>query len=367
MGTVQNLGVVQYEGSNIAQGKAYHSFDGFKGSSHRGSVAPRVKLITDTIKVKGHTGLDLGCSVGGVSLHLAAAGAKMTGIDYDPQAIAVGREYAKKSKLPPTFVCEDITLETIRTYAPRADFVVWFSQWMWFVKAHGLEAGLDAIWEIGRRKVSFFFETSLGDGMAGKVMRHHGINAERMTGILNDCFVNVRNLGIGDGWRNRPVWYCHVPQSITVKAQPENRVIRLGSDRVMKMQPSDNAIREAAALRALSGPHFPRLLHADEECIVMEYAGQQLHKLPPDWQTQEAEILAGLTAAGIIHRDIRPANLCIRNGVIKLIDFSWAGPIGEDSAKLPSGLGSRYKAPDGFSDDHSLRSSLLAIKMKRAK
>lgn len=84
--------------------------------------------------------------------------------------------------------------------------------------------------------------------------------------------------------------------------------------------------REAAFLMRLDGRHAPRLLASGDDWIEMEHCGTELSadNLPADWRAQSAEIAAFLAEAGIIHRDIKPGNILVKDDLFYLIDFGWA-------------------------------------------
>jgi hypothetical protein len=129
------------------------------------------------------------------------------------------------------------------------------------------------------------------------------------------------------------------------------------------------ALREEGLLRRLEGPHFPRAISARQEngysVVVMErIAGDLLvSDVPGVAGTPGAlarffdgclEVLEGLRAAGIRHRDIRPSNIIVRDGAPVLIDFGWA-QTDDDPFITPPGLGASSRPPDGtFCDVYSM-------------
>ena len=363
---IKQLGQQRYAGSNTQPGKAYHSFDGYSGPSHRGNVQPRVNKILKAYKVDGKCGLDLGCSIGGVSFALQRRGAKMIGVDYDDQAINVARAVIESTGLNPVFINKSITNEFIRSTIDRCDFVVWFSQWMWFVELHGISAGIDAIYEIGSKGKTLFFETSTGDGMAGKAMRKHNISNERIITILKDCFKKVVDLGVGDNWKARHIYHCSGSLAQAWRGYVGTKFHRLSYDIVRKTANQNIVLHERKAINRLSGGHFPKLMRDDSpECIYMNYCGQRLAALPSNWRDQCEEILSELLKANIQHRDIRPQNLLFRNGKIILCDFGWCTIDGiSHSPNTPRRLGSDFKAPHGFDDKYSLYKSMGYLKRK---
>lgn len=210
----ENLDGRNYGGSGLQKGRAYHNIPilGHKNLLyHRGNTEKRVDLILKHSDVKGKRILDLGCSVGGISCSLAKEGARVVGIDYDPTAIKVAKAVAEAYKLDAEFYCGDIYDSAI--VKESFDVCVWFDQFMWLVHKYGRGRALSFLIDISKNVPELWFETSVGDGMAGTSMRLAAITSqETMLNILKTetCYNRVDNLGtIDDGWYSRPIFHCY--------------------------------------------------------------------------------------------------------------------------------------------------------------
>jgi hypothetical protein len=84
--------------------------------------------------------------------------------------------------------------------------------------------------------------------------------------------------------------------------------------------------------------------------------------LPVNWKTQMYRLLMELGNRNCCHRDIRPANLLVKQGRLCLIDFQWATNVSEEvPGEWPERLGGAYKCPDGYDDHWSLHKSLSEV------
>lgn len=122
---------------------------------------------------------------------------------------------------------------------------------------------------------------------------------------------------------------------------------------------------EGRILKRIQSDHFPRLFDymPDTKTILLEDCGEPLstENLPKDWKEQMAEILEDLQFNGIMHRDIRPDNFMVKEGIIKLIDFGWARGLDEEPDSVPDCLGFPYKPSYGFDDAFSMRKVIKGL------
>jgi hypothetical protein len=132
-------------------------------------------------------------------------------------------------------------------------------------------------------------------------------------------------------------------------------------DRLLKQATGDLAAHEAEMLRLVQGPHFPRVLKVEQlegySVLTLErIAGLNLlDALPKVSATPKSAasfmgeclaILGELRAARLEHRDVRPANLMVREGRPVLLDFGWAQAEGKPFL-TPSHLGLFERIPSG--------------------
>ena len=80
--------------------------------------------------------------------------------------------------------------------------------------------------------------------------------------------------------------------------------------------------------------------------IITEYAGEKINKfnIPNDYKQQINNILNILEANNCRHNDIKPEELLVLNGKIRIIDFGWAYELNQDNPDYwPKSLGGKFK------------------------
>lgn len=148
-------------------------------------------------------------------------------------------------------------------------------------------------------------------------------------------------------------------------------VVSKGEGIVTKKQDSFLAYslidNEERILSKISSIHFPRCISKNEGELSIEDCGEQLtvDNLPSDWKTQLIEILMDLRTNSIQHRDIKPDNIFVKDGVIKLIDFGWSKLSDEeDTVSPPACLGYPFRASWGWDDNYSMRQVIKQLEYK---
>lgn len=199
-------------GGSTTPGWSYHNIPGVDGASHRTDTSERVEHIAASFDLTGRYGVDLGCSVGGISFAMLDAGAaRMRGYDYDRQAIATARHIRNQRNANATFTVADLTDEV--TWAAivndRPDFVVWMSNWMWVAQQAGERFARERLELIGEHVDALIFETAeQGVSMAGSA-------SIRTAGDVFDLLAETTPYRIvnagpppGDRWHGRSVFIC---------------------------------------------------------------------------------------------------------------------------------------------------------------
>src|ERR1700691_1655323 len=126
--------------------------------------------------------------------------------------------------------------------------------------------------------------------------------------------------GMGEVYRARDT---KLKRDVALKVLPE--VFAKDSGRMMRFQ------REAEVLAALNHSNIAQIYGVEERALVMELVPGESLKGPLSLETalnyakQIADALEAAHDKGIIHRDVKPANIMITPaGVVKVLDFGLA-------------------------------------------
>ena len=374
---VQGIKGMSFPGSSVEDGTLYHDLPGMSFLHHRPNTEARVKQILEYVPVKGKRVLDIGCSAGGISLGLAAAGGEVTGVDVDVQALKVAQLAASQLGLDVRFEEMDILKGEIEEY----DIIIWLSQWMWCVKEIDLWPAVDLLHTISRKGQTLIFESAADDGSAGMV----GLSQEDVRAFLEYAAVQKTIVTVPpiEGWYHRPLHVCVTPETswetpFSIISRTEtNKVTKIFKDPMEAYFPGHNQTsypwmkdREAEAMRRLKDQvGFPQLHQVGEDRVEMSWGGWRETVKGGRWG-QARGILKKLGKAGIRHRDIKPGNLLALNGVLHLIDFSWCLFDDEEDTPDPAPEGLNCEAPDwikwGNTDEEAMARSFDWIIKKEA-
>ena len=110
---------------------------------------------------------------------------------------------------------------------------------------------------------------------------------------------------------------------------------------------------------------FPQLLYFNDNLrmIVTIDEGELLTKrnIPYDYNNQGNNLIKELKRNNCRHNDIKPTELVIKEGKIKLIDFGWAHEYDKENPESwPECLGDKYKCSP-YNDKCSLKKTLEYI------
>lgn len=196
-----------FPGSSVHDNWTYHDLPfGVPFKSHRHKTQKRVDQILAHYSVRGKQGLDLGCSVGGLTFRLQQAGANMLGVDYDQQSIDVANELEAEHQTGAAFLCIDILPHWVMGLTVDQDFVIFLDTWMWVAQAAGVDFAKNVLKIISHKVDMLFFSTSQGISMA----KSHIKCAAHVQELLEETTdYKVEAIGtVIDGWYPRVMFKC---------------------------------------------------------------------------------------------------------------------------------------------------------------
>ena len=105
----------------------------------------------------------------------------------------------------------------------------------------------------------------------------------------------------------------------------------------------------------------------NNKTITTIYSGEKINKynIPSDWEDQRDNIIKVLNNHNCRHNDIKPDEILIDQGKIKLVDFGWAYELNKENPDIwPKCLGAEFKCNKEnlmFDDRCSFDKAILSI------
>lgn len=119
--------------------------------------------------------------------------------------------------------------------------------------------------------------------------------------------------------------------------------------------------------------YIAKPIHFDDSTrtITLEYAGENVNakNLPENWEEQRDNILLELESYNCAHNDIKPGEILVHDGQIKIVDFGWAHELNEKYPSYwPTGVGDIFKCNEPgneYNDRYSFNKSIQHILKKK--
>jgi serine/threonine protein kinase len=174
----------------------------------RHDLVHRTNLFKSVYDFRGKTGIDLGSAIGGITFSMQLTGATMTGVELNKQAHEIALETESCFKTGANFILADVNdfSYNIQEY----DVCLWLANFMWIATQKGMNEAINCLERISNKCSNMFFETSLGDGGAGAIMRKNKLTSiESITHLLTQHtpYKNIRRIGTTKNWHQRPLWF----------------------------------------------------------------------------------------------------------------------------------------------------------------
>lgn len=387
---ISKLGTGEYkDGSSVEAGYTYHPipFEEFKDIPyHKDACVDEWKLLNAIEDFKEKNVLEIGCANGYFSFNMARMGANVTAFEADSDVCSINNliknEKCSAGPWGELSFRDDSIVSTIgKEGLTDFDVCLMLNVHMWLVKQHGLETVTGLLKLIAKHCKVLYFQTAHAES-SGLYRVETLQNHEDIVAHLKDAgfeFIELisTSQAHGDGIRymyramtvDKVLFQSHKTK---VDLLSDGTVVKRHLPPVVKEVENDHTppSREAKFLLALSHTDkFPQLISVGPSHIRMSYCGEPLtaESIPQDIVKQLSDILLALQTAGINHNDIKPSELCVADGVVRLIDLEWATAEGESlptGPDAPQDIGGKFRSPAGHSDAFSLLLSLDAIETK---
>lgn len=382
----------------------FHGYQHFRLSktqieilSDKGYLREKQRLLERVLfpqRIRGRTLVDLGTNNGMFAFWASLQGAgHVVGVDLDEEYLDIAEE--ARSRL--SFDKVRFVRKKVEQWTQQADIVLAMALIHWVYSCTATMGSLDAImrWLAGITKDLLIVEWIDPDDAAMRQFGHVEWNrnhtnapytADEFRRALDTHFERAFYIGslrpgrhLYGAWKHEnecnsanplPLLY---PEETIVSSrfltehngtEYWTRVHHIGG-RAIKQATGDTAAREHRFLQRLSGSAFPATYGAKLENVysVAEFEWIDGDPLPAaakelrqnersliDFASRCVGILRALADAGITHRDIREANILVRDGHPVLFDFGWAVSR-DDSIFEPFNLNKRGRAPEGDRSD----------------
>src|SRR5262249_28712059 len=119
----------------------------------------------------------------------------------------------------------------------------------------------------------------------------------------------------------------------------DTRLNRSVAIKTLKGPDKDRLEREARVIATLNHPHICAIYDVGDDYLVMEYVeGAPIHGPLPlreclSLAMQIATALEAAHAQGVVHPDLKPANILVHRGSVKLLDFGHAKQLASGPSK----------------------------------
>ena len=295
-----------------------------------GQPGKALRSIPDRVEQYGLTPpansilLDLGCHTGFFGLYFAPTLRHYYGVDSDAKAVAVFQAKAKERGFTQhTVVCEKIHEALFMGLYGKCDTVLSLAAHVYvdmpmktyafllfsFLKPGGL------LYLEGHPK-GFIGEPKAWDLLIEELGKFLDVEESRE---IKDRDL-TRTLVIG----KKPIGSGMAARTFRTSEGKIEKRYHKGIEASKDILERQHWDKEVKALKLLAGrEHFPSVVEINYPSIFMKSCGVLVTKelLPENWVEQVKEIEESLEDLKLFHNDIKEDNICVRDGILYLLDF----------------------------------------------